>query len=121
MKQGNDYKRDFKRDYKRDFKRTEASAEEMRPGAVLLRRFLDLHRLSPENLAQGTALDLGTVHSILQGNIDVTLALGARLDDFLGTGNGFWHMLQWEYDALHKRGCCDEAWDVLAGFMLPRL
>ncbi|MFZ6646511.1 helix-turn-helix transcriptional regulator [Undibacterium sp. TJN25] len=108
-------------DYKRVESRTESKTEDLPPGAVLLRRFLALHRVSPEDLAQGTALDIGTVHSILQGSIGITPALGAMLDDYLGTGSGFWHMQQWEYDAAHGRERRDEARDVLACFLLPSL
>ncbi len=71
---------------------------QLQPAHILVMEFLTPFKLTREDLAKGTGLDIWTVNGIVMGKIAVSPEIGSKLDSFFGLDSGFWLKLQQEYE-----------------------
>ncbi len=88
--------------FKNHFGIDDLTPQDISPGNLLLIGFLIPRKLTVDDVAAGTSLDINTVNNILIGEISVSPEIGLRLDKYFDMEGGFWHRLQQEYEAALK-------------------
>ena len=72
--------------------------DSIHPGEILKEEFLMPMNISQHRLAKSIGVDSGRIHSIVQGDRDITAETALLLSRYFGNSAEFWIGLQTQYD-----------------------